>query len=292
MNILPLVSAFLIIFAICSYSFVHNLRTIVEEKVHYSGSFRIQRKFSQSLARHTYTKHKGKNFHSKQTSATPVKEEEASYHSPRDWQRKKPQSKLNIRSLLQPQSNPRLEKIALFLLQDLYYFAPFYKPGLENEILHTLLETLKENENLSKLEMLASKVPEEHFSLFYKLVKGTQSYKLHTTEGYPALGDFITLDKTQETQPPVHFCHASRPLLDAIFGHTLAPLIINEEKHKWEPKHKHLPLTKQELQAFLVNRRLNPSDYEPLFSFSQQSSPPPLEIVYDQESKLQIKIPL
>ncbi|MDN3505645.1 MAG: hypothetical protein P0S96_00235 [Simkaniaceae bacterium] len=291
MNILPLVSAFLIIFAICSFSFVHSVRTIIEDKTHYASSFRIQRKYLHALASRAYTRHKGKNLHPAKKVQEPEKKDLA-YRSPRDFQRKKTQSKLNIYPLLQGKENPKLEKIALTLLQDLYFLSPFYKPGLENQILHTLKETFAKDDSLTNFHSLLTKIPSDEYPLFYRLVKGTHSYKIYTSEGYPALGDFLSLEKINETAPPANFCHASRPVLNAVFGPTLAPLIINEEKHKWEPKHKHAPLTKQELEAFLLSKRLNPTDYEPLLSFSGQSQPPPLEIIYDEESKIQIKIPL
>jgi hypothetical protein len=290
MNVLPLVSAFLIIFAICSYSFVHNVRTIAEEKIHYLGSFRIQRKFTASQANRAYNKQKGKSLHtqpSRQAAASA-----STYHSPRDWQRKKDESKCNLRALLATIPPERLEEIALTVLRDLYFLAPFYREGLEMQILTTIKKILKEDGDLETFEDLLKKVPDEEFAFFYKLVKGTHRYQVSTTNGYPALGDFFSISPIKENTPPISFSHASRPLLNAVFGPTHAPLIINEEKHKWEEKKRHQPLTKQELEGFLLGKQLNPADYAPLLTFSNRSQSPPLEIIYDEETKLQIKIPL
>ncbi|NGX47493.1 MAG: hypothetical protein K1000chlam3_00867 [Chlamydiae bacterium] len=287
MNVLPLVSAFLLIFAICSYTFVHTVRTAIEAKTHFSGSYRISRKFAIDLASDVYTKHKAENLHpqKKGENETQTKGE---YTSPRDWFKKIPESKLNIRPLLEVGDHSRLEKITLTLIQDLYSFAPFYKQDLEKEILTTFLEILKEDKEIIRFDVLLTKIPQEKFTLFYKVIKGTHSYKLHTTLGYPALGDFITLEKTKEN--PIHFCHASRPLLETVFGPTITPLIINEEKHKWEPDHKHRPMNKQELEAFLLSHQQSPAEYQELFSYGTSKQTCPFDIIHDGEAGLRIKI--
>jgi hypothetical protein len=289
-NILPLVSAFILIFAICSYTFVHNVRTAIEEKIHYNASNRISRKFADNQAKLTYAKQKGKDLHPKNKRQAQEQKKETKYTSPRDWQNKRPESKFAIRALLKSENSPRLEKIAMILLQDLYYFAPFYRQGLEKEILITLLDTLKKHENLTDFTSLLSKIPEDKIPLFYKLIKGTHQYKLHTNIGYPALGDFISLETLKDHDPPIRFCHASRPLLEAILGPTITPLLINEEKHKWQAEHKHQPLNKQELEAFLLSHRLNPADYHPYFSYSTAKHTCPLDILHDTKTHLQIKI--
>ena len=289
MNVLPLVSAFILIFAICSYTFVHNVRTAMEEKIHFSASHRISRKFVSNLTKKAYAQEDAKNLHPTKKEKTKVKKE-TPYRSPRDFFNKKPESKLNIRPLLEVGDHIELEKIVLSLLQDLYRFAPFYKPDLEKEILTTIVEVLKENPNFTRFDLLLSKIPEDQMSLFYKLSKGTHHYKLHTTVGYPAIGDFISLETMREKDPPMHFCYCSRPLLEAVFGPIISGRIINEEKHKWELKHKHQPMSKEELEAFLLSYRLSPVDYQELFSYGTASHTSPIEILHDAESHLQIKI--
>lgn len=288
MNVLPLVSVFLMIFAICSYTFVHKIRTVIEAKTHLSSSYRITRQFASNTNRIMYQKYRAVK------SPTPKKQKSSgpknsSYHSPRDAFNKREEMKLNLRTLLTKNDNKEIERISLRLLENLYFLAPFYRKELEYEILQTLLAALKNHPDCIRFEELLAFIPKEKYPLFYKLIKGTQTYQVYTTKGYPPLGDFFSLEKLKPSEKPIQFCHASRPLLEAIFGQTLAPLIINEEKHKWEKEQKHITMNKQELEAFLLSQRRNLTDYEPLLSFSQKKNPPHHEIIHDLNSGLRLK---
>lgn len=288
MNVLPFVSAFLLIFAICSYSFVHNVRSAVEEWIHFRASHRISRKFFAKCADEIYKTHRGKDLHPSRKSSQPV--ETAVYHSPRDAFNKKSQTKINLRPLIAEGNHKKLEAIICSLLEKLYFFAFPEMKELEKEILKILVKALKEHPECTRFDQLLPYLPKENYSFFYKLIRGTQNYKIYTTIGYPPIGDFISLEKMQPSEPPIHFCHASRPILEATFGMNIAPLIINEEKHKWEKDHKHHPMKKQDLEALLLSHRLNPADYESLFSFTYEKNPSSFDIIHDLEAKIQIKL--
>lgn len=288
MNVLPLVSAFLFLFSLCTFAFVQNVRTAIEEHIHIAASYRIHRKFINNTSHAIYKKQRAKNLHSKEDNRENTSSTE--FHSPRDAFNKRSETKLNIRPLLEKIDTHQLEQMTLTLLKNLYFFAPFYQEDLEKEILYTLQNTLKEHPDCTRLDKLLSFIPQKQFPLFYKLIKGTQNYKIHTTKGYPALGDFITIEKIQMTTPPIHFCLASRPLLEAVLGPTLTPLLINEEKHKWEKDHTHHPLTKQELEAFLLLHKQNPMHYQNLFSFDTKTKPSLFDIIEDSKTGIQMKI--
>lgn len=289
MNVLPLVTSLLLIFAICSYNFVHNVRTTVEEHSHFTAAKRIARSFSLKLAQDTYVKHKGQDLHKrKKSSSTPSPD--AKFKSPRDNARKKPESKLNIRPLLVAGSSKKLEETAQNLLRNLYGFSTLYFEDFEELVLKTLMKTLKKHPKIESFEDLMLKLPEEKAPLFYKMIRGTNHFQYRTTKGYPSLGDYFSLEKKEKQPPPIHFSVASRALLEALYGERIAPLIINEEEHKWEEKHKHSPMTKQELESFLINNQLNPSDTFELLSFSTSKRAPKEEIFLDAKSKLKIRI--
>jgi len=276
MNVLPLVSAFILIFAICSYTFFYNVSAAVQEKTHFQGAHRIQRKFASLVQSKLYTKMKGEKGEAKPTSS----KEQEEFKSPRDHVNLPPEAKLNIRVLLADGDRLKKEAIFLELTRNLYEFTTIYYPGLEND----LLETLKQNPKITNFDELLPKAPK-----FYKLIKGTHRYKLGRFEGYPALQDFFIFEESKNGKL-VDYCHAARPVLEAVFGKLIAPKIINEEKHKWEQNKKHIPLTKQELEAFLLTISKNIVAYEPFLYFKATRHAQTHEVILDGASRIQLKI--
>lgn len=278
MNILPLVSAFILIFGICSYTFFHHFTAAVIEHRHYRGAHKISRTFASRMQRKTFAKIKANNTETQKSAITTS----TVFHSPRDRFNLSPEGKLNISVLLQEGDRPEKEAIFLELIRNLYEYTPHYKPGLEND----LLEILKQNPKLTSFEELLIDAPQ-----FYKFVKGTHQYSLEKFEGYPALRDFFIIDVKKKSKL-INFSYASRPILEAVFGKVLAPQIINEEKHKWESKGKHSPLTQQELEAFLLKKNKNYVKYAPYIFFSGTKHAKTQDVIQEQRSKIQLKIPL
>ncbi len=276
MNILPLVSAFILIFAICSYTFFYSASAALLEESHFKGAHKIERLFTSRIQRKLFSKIKAQGDENSPQSHI----SSTNFHSPRDYFNLPPEAKFNITVLLKEGDRPKKEALFLELIRHLYEFTTVYKPGLECD----LLEALKKNPKLQTFQELLKETPE-----LYKLVKGTNRYNLGRFEGYPALDDFFIFDKTKNAKL-INYCHAARPILDALFGRTLAPKIINEEKHKWEQNKKHAPLTKQELEAFLLTQNKNITEYEPLLFFSGTRHAQTQDVLHDGTSNIQVKI--
>ena len=286
MNVLPLVSAFILLFAIGSYTLIHQVRAALQEKEHFSASMNLHRKVVSKMQGKKYKEHKGQNLHPPKL-AVQVKTD-STFLSPRDRINPITERKLNI-SKLKTESNPKLEKVACDLIFNIYRMSPVYQQNMEEEVVSTLIQMIKANPSINTFEELLPKIPPEKYPLFYKLIKGTQTYELHTNRGIPPLEEFITLETTKQAKP-IDFCYASRALLEVVFDETLAPQIINQEKHKWELEHKHIPLTKQELEVFLLGCRKNFSDYDHLFYFSTTQSKLSKNVIQDNKTKVRIKI--
>ncbi|NGX38574.1 MAG: hypothetical protein K1000chlam2_01748 [Chlamydiae bacterium] len=287
MNILPLVSAFILIFAIGTYTFIHNARAAIQEKDHYASAFFIDRKLGCKIQNRLYKNAPGENIHPIDKKAS-KSEKPAEFHSPRDKFIRLNESKLNLSSLLE-KPDPQLETVARELIEFLYATTSLQKEVAKVNVIKILIETAKKHRSLHTLEDLLSKIPKEHYPLFYKLTKGTHAYELYTSKGYPPLSDFLILVAQTQTKP-INFSLASRPLLEALFTKRLSSLAINEEKHTWEKDHKHTPLKKEELTAFLVNHGKTMTEYENLIFFNTTKTEEPQWLVLDKETKVQIKV--
>ena len=262
MNILPLVSAFILIFAIGSYTFVHNQLCSIQERQHFFGAISASHKYARTLQSKRYRKIKGENLFPQKPSEGELKETE--YKSPRDRDYPYEQAKLNIQSMIGADTT-KLDALFVSFVDHLYQFFPekgTRQPG------KLLLKLIKKGKTLSSLEQLLKIVDDQDREFVYKLLKGTQNVNLDQGIGYPALGDYIRIGDKREK--PVHICHAARPLLEILCGPHIAPMIILEEKLKWEPEHKHIPITRDELVPLLLSRDFNLTSIEDFIDFSRK----------------------
>ena len=60
MNILPFVFAFIILFAIGSYTFVHSLKATMQQQFHYKSALAVDRTYASTIQGEIYEKQKGK----------------------------------------------------------------------------------------------------------------------------------------------------------------------------------------------------------------------------------------
>jgi len=286
MNILPLVSAFILLFAMGSYALIHQVRGRVEENVHYKGSMRIQDDLANQWEKEAFRAIEGKLVKEKKEEGKSGDNKEKTYESWRDKENLFPESRLNLTSLVSEES-PQLRQIALNLLRRLYQFTSLYQEMQEEELLEQILSTLKERPSVETFADLLHDRPD-----LYKFVKGTHKYHLSTSEGYPPLGDFFSLD-LKEREAPIHFTFASRPVLLALFDDDrLVGEIWAKEKEKWEEKEKQSPLTKAELEAFLTQRGMSPAEYFPLLYFNTSRKKGEGHLFKDDKSRIQVKIPV
>ncbi|MBS0629580.1 MAG: hypothetical protein JSS30_05070 [Verrucomicrobia bacterium] len=286
MNILPLVSAFIILFAIGSYAFVHSLRTTAQESFHYKGALAVERRFANQIQKEIYEAQKAKKEEEKEKTES-EQNQNKKFVSHRDKFSTQNNRKILIKKL---GSDPQLEKVVLRLLKDIYDQTPIYTTNMEHEVVSVLITAIKQNPSAITFEELLPKLPDSQIPLFYKLIKGTQNYELRkSNSGYPALGDFLTLEG--KSIKPINFYYASRTVLKALFGEKLCEQIIIAEKLKWESDHKAAKhLMQKELDAFFTKINVNYSEYEPLLHFSSGASKASQEIVQDESTKLKVRI--
>ncbi|NGX39992.1 MAG: hypothetical protein KR126chlam1_01332 [Chlamydiae bacterium] len=291
MNILPLVSAFILLFAIGSYTVIHQFRAAVQETLHFTDSMQIQRQIETQVHRNAFNKIPGKDPFPEETekrTAETKKKVETEYTSPREAESIVQESKLNITSLFQEQGDPLLESATLNLLQSMYAFTDLYEPNLEVEILRLIRSTLKKDPSIDTFEKLLPRIHKEHRDLFYKLVKGTNNYKMGEFEGYPALGDFISITPKERTRP-ILFPYASFEVLKALFGTSLTHQIYLKEQEKWEKTGEKLSLTKTELEEFLLEHRINLADYQKMLLFGHQKKSGK-EFQKTESSKIRLRV--
>lgn len=288
MNVLPLVTAFILLFAMGTYTLIHKLRGKTEESTHYAGGMRIHHENGMKYQEEIFKLLDGKEI---QKEKQPRNEETQQSNRPVEYcslrERENPllQSKLNITFLLN-EENAQLKQIAATLIRLLYEHAPFYRQGMENEVLNQVITVLTEYPAIEDFEELFIQCPN-----LYQLIKGTHKYRLHTSDGYPPLEDFISLDRSETMKKPIHFTFASRILLEAVFDD---PRLVGEiylgEKERWEEDHKHHQCTKQELEQLLAKRQKSLTDYDSLFFFTTERKGTDKYLIYDQASSVQVKI--
>ncbi|NGX45097.1 MAG: hypothetical protein K940chlam2_00239 [Chlamydiae bacterium] len=290
MNILPMVTAFALLFALCSYTLLHQSIAVQFESIKVRGAHRIERVLLTELDRISYHRHPVKTSNKKKDKPKDKEITEMKYHSPRMVFNKKPLTKLNLAPLLTVEESPDqklLQIAAMTLIKNLYQYTSVYEEEMEKELFTLLLKTLKEHPEIESLQQAYAHL-EERRELFYKLFRGTQNYQLSSNVGLPPLTDFFILEKKRAS---MQFAHASRPVLEAILGLPLTATILQEEEARWHEDHKEHPFTKVELSDLLLKERKNPTDYEPLLNFSTSHTKSDQFIFQDKLSRVQKKLP-
>lgn len=285
-----MVTAFALLFALCSYTLLHQSIAVQFESIKVRGAHRIERVLLTELDRARYHRHPVKTSKKQKEEPTDKEITEMKYNSPRMAFNKKPLTKLNLAPLLTVEETPDqklLQIAATTLIKNLYQHTTVYEEEMEKEVFALLLKTLKEHPEIESLQQAYAHL-EERRELFYKLFRGTQNYQLSSNVGLPPLTDFFILEKKRAA---MQFAHASRPVLEAILGLPLTAAILQEEEARWHEDHKEHPLTKEELSDLLLKERKNPTDYEPLLNFSTSHTKSDQFIFQDKLSKVQKKLP-
>lgn len=81
MNILPLVTAFILLFALCSYTLLQQYISVSHESFKIRAAHRIERQHLSEIDRLAYRRHRNKNPEAKPSN----KSETAEYISPRTF---------------------------------------------------------------------------------------------------------------------------------------------------------------------------------------------------------------
>lgn len=301
MNILPLVSAFILIFSIGSLALLRHCKAALLENKDCTTAFSMQREIYNKISEDRYKKfyekqqkiktedkEKEKNFSSYS------KKKDQSYPSPRNNIPPFPYAKLNIAKLCKEtthENHTKLKEIALKLIKNIYEYTCIYSKGMEEVILETLVETAKANPSITSFEDLFLFIPQEKAELFYKVFKGTQSYTLHTSQGYPPLRDFILLNY-EKKHKPIYLVHAAKPVLIAVFNENIARKILYAEEQKWEQNSHNKQsslLKKEEIESLLLQEGTNLSNLEDLVDYSRKKNTHSEKMYIDNASNKTIR---
>lgn len=243
MNILPLILAFLLVFSALSVGFIRGQR---ESQVASKCAARFYRTCRGALNRVA-----SKNYRKIKIDAAPktaTTEKKSTTKAPPPIVRTSlpplEASKLNLTPLLDLETDPRrhpLYEIAAQLLRLLYD-----ESLLKAEMEYALLDAFCAKETVETLvDLYPKEAPLQ--AIFYKMLKGTHTYRIDKKQGIPPFADFFTLGK----QSAIHFSFASPLLLEAIFGKKRRAQILAEEKKKAQ-KEGSSSLTQEELTALLT----------------------------------------
>lgn len=297
MNILFLVSAFLVILSFACAQTFHTVVSFESEKTVFMGYMKGLRRTRNMWQQKIFTD-ATKGIAPPITKA-PVKKEKPlkNFTSHRKQRNPSQYSKLNLSHLFADEtSSIPLQKTALSLLKKLYGDKPFIKrSGIENVEQQILTEMLKIGKKLATVSDLQDLSPaEENLKLiYYRMLKGSGDYNLEKNLGYPPLSDFFSLE--QNERKPIYFSFASYPLLCALCGKELAQEIVEKEEEKSIKADGRRTLTKQEMEE-LINRKMGPkgtsSEIIDLLSFSKKNVTLEKLSYKDPESGVYFALPL
>lgn len=272
MNILPLVLSLLLIFAFTSYNLLQQRIATKWEETSYRSFMTVERKLRSKWERLLF-KEAAKDTKEKKT----VKKRQTTKHffeSPREKQKKSDLSKLNLAPLMakpKPSFHAGLYETAAQLIRELYEDKIFSQVPMSEQLEYRILDALiEQGMQIPENTSLAQLFPDDPLlkDVFYKMLKGTNTYQLSAHKGIAPFSDFFLIDPAA-TSKPIHFSFASKELLIAVLGKKNTISVMEEEKKKWEEEQKIHTLSKPELETVLMNNRSNLSDFEDLFDFAK-----------------------
>lgn len=293
MNILPLVLALLLILALGSYSFLQDTLAIHKEEKAFIGGMHAETILRNKQSNKSFTAKKEKS-EAQHLQGAKRELKDIPYVSRRVKENLHDNAKLNIASLAGETSQASyqlLYETSARLIRHLYEKAPFFKAGLEYQVLDLFIKRAKEDKELSSFtELCSSDHPLR--DVLYKMAKGTNQYQIGTSRGYPPLEDFLIFDRDPKRKP-INFCFASKPLLIAAFGEGLTETFMEQEKKKWEIDHKHHTVKKLELEQLFLKEGNSEgraiTDYYPLMGFSHTAARSQTTIAKDKKTGIKRK---
>lgn len=260
MNILPFLSAFILLFTLTIIGAIHNAKGSQLGAYLLEKGYREKEKEACAEQTKLYRKIPGGTLHP--TKAQLGHRSRKPYHSPRDKTPPPDEAKLSLSFLFAKEHCPLHEEKMKGLLTYLYQYAPFYYEELVDQVVEELYTLAHSEHPPSTFEEVFEKASEPLQPLFYKLIKGTTEYHLATSHGYPPLGDFFLFK--EGGKQALSLRHASRPLLITLFNNSLANRICLEEEEKWKEKGEHLPLTQEELLSLFQKHHIDLKDFAQL----------------------------
>lgn len=242
MNILPFVITFILILAIFSLSQLKGINSI--EKKAFSAYF-INFKELRNTKVPGITRKPNLNPKSSKDKNTDLKETKTNDNDStylRDTYLGCKEGRLSLAGLIkEPDQNPLLRKVAKNYFQALYSHLEGYDPSLFNEILSKQIEYFKFHKKYSPLHLFSFKL-EKKQDLYYRILKGTNSYSFHPRKGFPPFEAFFSFEGKQ-TKKPMKFSAAPKLFLETFFSLDFTKEFCNEE---FERQKKKVELKKEE----------------------------------------------
>lgn len=270
MNFLPFVVTFLLLLVLISSSlFSSIMRTARESRV----ILVEHQAYLKLLSQQNMDSFKPKKTNSPARSSHASKKGERP--EPRSILDGCPQSKLNVFSMIHgnhPQRTHTLAQISIKLIENLYGSCDFYRSSPLKDIAHTIVHQMID-QKIHTLEEL--KIDNEKLGLiYYKMLKGTNT-------GYPSLTEYLCLNSKKPS--PIYFRYATKPVLRATLGETVATHLFDLEKERWQKNKLYQALLKEEFMPF-INTQL-PTLTLDIFDFTNTSKEPP-EIHREEKEKI------
>lgn len=184
--------------------------------------------------------------------------------------------KFNLNTLIKNKNSKFLYDTALSLLHKLYCRAPFYKPHLLKEILDIIIA--KGIEDLDALfRGNATLEP-----IFYHMRQGTSTYVLETSDGYPSLWDYFSIESSKNKK--MSLGKLSAPVLEAMLGPELFKQVRTLEMNE----NKSIPLGQLKILLDTPSSQWNSLDIAPFLTNTSKKDSHATAFL-DEESNLFIR---
>lgn len=156
------------------------------------------------------------------------------------------QGHLHIASLWQLEHTPVVQPLIKKLFKELYGHVSWY----EEKGIDRLIAALSKPREKFDIQEFSKSLDPELYSLWYRMMKGTQVYNTEEQIGYPPLTDFVDFSFAS-AKNLCHFRFAPLPVLRAFFGKELTNQILKMENEKWQEGHRYRFCTKKEFLTII-----------------------------------------
>lgn len=299
MNLLPFVVIILVLLSLFSVSQLQSKIVEKKELQLYTTYFITMRESRNSKEKRVCTgaKAKEKKSHGEKQSeaqtSTQSSEPQGYFREKRvGWER----GKLNLSSLINDSGKwPVLELVTAAYIKELYSGASFYpkEKDFEKKFLRTLIATLKESKDRPPLHELQFK-DQAMQAIFYRMLRGTNTYVLNPKKGIPPFGDFFTFEPSEK--PPMNLHYANLSFLSALVGHKGAQKLKTSEeecfKNNPEKKRYQCPYSFEELRQLLDDPKLTDlSERLSLLDQKYKAMTKPPGMARDQQTQITVLTP-
>ncbi|MGE5196159.1 MAG: hypothetical protein ACM3JI_02385 [Anaerolineae bacterium] len=263
MNILPLITSFLMILAFLAASLANRTSDFQHNALTTMGFMKAEHALRNEIQKHSYEtmyveiKNSAEPEEENTKDQGPKKERKPKHFSKSHRENKHidPRSRVNLLLLFEdlPSKNHQfLYEACASLIRELYKKTSFFKSieRLEYRLLDELISTAKDHPNPLALTDLFPK-DSSLSEAFYQMLKGTP-YDLQET-GFPPLDEVFTLERDKKNKA-LNLAYASKVTLCAFFGEKLAEDLIQKELEKATAANSFSFLSFEEIKSILLTK--------------------------------------